>query len=79
MSYTTPSDTVYGDASVETSLKVVTVPAALYKPFDIEVITPYENDSLVMSVCRLEVTKVGSNLPCFSLTQMNSLIEYVTK
>ena len=46
---------------------------------DVEIILPYENDVAMMSLCRVEVVRVGKNLPCVRMDATNAGIVYSSR
>ena len=72
-------DTVPVGGSRDIRIKIQTMPADFYSPMDVEIILPFENGLPIMSVCSVEVVRVGQNLPCVDMEYLNTLIDYTTR
>jgi len=51
-------------------------PEAVYDPVYLEITVPYDNSSTLFSICRVELVRVGNNLPCVNQTSINSSVTY---
>jgi len=64
------------NATTDYRVSVGAQPDALYDPVYLEITVPYDNTSTVFSICRVELVRVGSNLPCVNQTRINDSVIY---
>ena len=64
------------NASTDYRIAVSAYPYALYEPVYLEITVPYDNTSTVFSICRVELVRVGSNLPCVNQSRINASVAY---
>lgn len=59
-------------------VSITTKRNAVYSPFDLEALMPNSTGSTQVSICKMQVHSIGTNLPCLLALSISDSITYTS-